>query len=663
MSLAIIIAVAVAAPAPAAVTRYDPAFFAASQPNTAFDMVNHLPGFAFDRGDQVRGFVGSAGNVLIDGARPAAKDDSLEDILKRIPVSQVLRIEVIRGGAPGIDMQGKTVLANVVRRKDSGLKGVINASTTRWYDGRLGWGVRAEVSKRAGETSFEGSISAGRGIDDSSGDGPRTITGAGEPSQAYQEHSVGDGFEYKATGAVETPLWGGKVRVHASVTSSPYSYLQNDSPTDPPGQDEIEQDHQAQKTAEIGLRYDRDFGARLKLESVVLQQLGRSTYTDNYSAPDDVEFFSLGKTSGETILRNTVTWTPTPALSLQTGGEGDFNWLKDRTVYLVNTVPQVVPAANVDVNELRGEAFAIATWQARRTLSLEAGLRVEASRIGSTGDVVSARTLVYPKPRAVLTWSPDAADQVRLRLEREVGQLDFDDFAAGAASLSNGPVRAGNPILDPQQDWVAEAAFERRFWSAGDATLTVRHYELRSVIDRVPIYDPAGDYDAPGNIGGGTRNDVAFAVTLPTDGLGLARGLLTGQSTWRWSTVTDPTTGAKRPISGFHSLDAEAHFTQAIPALKSKWGFDLFGPIRETYYRYDEIDTDRYRTGLSLFTEFQPRPDLALRIELENADDRGVQHVRLIYNNLRSLAPPDEIDLRDLHTGRGVYFRLRKTLG
>ena len=56
------------------VISYTPADFAAARPNTALDMINRLPGFAFDGGDSVRGFAGAAGNVLIDGQRPDHQD-------------------------------------------------------------------------------------------------------------------------------------------------------------------------------------------------------------------------------------------------------------------------------------------------------------------------------------------------------------------------------------------------------------------------------------------------------------------------------------------------------------------------------------------------------------------------------------------------------------
>ena len=50
----------------AGTTVYDGAFFARSQPSSAYDMVLLLPGFRLQEGDsEVRGYSGSAGNVLM----------------------------------------------------------------------------------------------------------------------------------------------------------------------------------------------------------------------------------------------------------------------------------------------------------------------------------------------------------------------------------------------------------------------------------------------------------------------------------------------------------------------------------------------------------------------------------------------------------------------
>src|ERR1700754_4713 len=102
------------------VISYPASFFTGQQVANAYEMLGRLPGFSLDTGDTVRGFEGAAGNVLIDGQRPSSKSDALDGILQRIPASKVARIDLIRGGAPGIDMQGKTVIANVILKAGGG---------------------------------------------------------------------------------------------------------------------------------------------------------------------------------------------------------------------------------------------------------------------------------------------------------------------------------------------------------------------------------------------------------------------------------------------------------------------------------------------------------------------------------------------------------------
>ena len=88
---------------------------------------------------------------------------------------------------------------------------------------------------------------------------------------------------------------------------------------------------------------------------------------------------------------------------------------------------------------------------------------MEISEISSTGDTVRSRDFLYPKPRLLLSWAPDAQSQIRLRAERTVGQLNFSDFVA-AVNLAGFGIGAGNADLRPDQRWQFEAAVERRFW-------------------------------------------------------------------------------------------------------------------------------------------------------------------------------------------------------
>ena len=116
---------------------FEPAYFARFNPATAEDMVRQLPGFAVDDGDRVRGFGGAAGNVLINGQRPSTKG-GLGDVLGRIPVANVLRIEIVTGSSAKLDMRGQTKVANViVKSVEVPVSGNWQVVGRRYQDGRI----------------------------------------------------------------------------------------------------------------------------------------------------------------------------------------------------------------------------------------------------------------------------------------------------------------------------------------------------------------------------------------------------------------------------------------------------------------------------------------------------------------------------------------------
>src|SRR4051812_46752058 len=105
MMIASLLAQAAVAAAPqSGGISYPSTFFQGQQVANAYEMLQRVPGFQLDTGDSVRGYEGAAGNVVIDGQRPSTKTDTLDQILTRIPAGQVERIDIIRGGAAGIDM-------------------------------------------------------------------------------------------------------------------------------------------------------------------------------------------------------------------------------------------------------------------------------------------------------------------------------------------------------------------------------------------------------------------------------------------------------------------------------------------------------------------------------------------------------------------------------
>jgi hypothetical protein len=320
-----------------------------------------------------------------------------------------------------------------------------------------------------------------------------------------------------------------------------------------------------------------------------------------------------------------------------------------------------LPAAHVTVSEKRAEAAQTVTWKPSSKLTLEAGLRTEASQISSTGDVVLSHTLIFPKPRLLATFSPDADDQLRIRVEREVGQLDFSDFiAASSLGAGNTTVLVGNPNLIPQQDWAMEAAYERHFLGMV-GVFTYRHLFLEDVIDRAPIFSSSGVYDAPGNIGSGREDDLDVNLTIPFDFTGWKGAQLKAQGTYRHTRVVDPTTGLERSLTGLHRFDYQAHFTQDLPRLKSTFGIDMFNRWTQPNYRFSEIDVFKLKTWIDIFYEYKPRPDLAFHVELDNVGGRGFERLLYVYNGPRDTSGLAYVDDRREDFAPYLYFRIRKT--
>jgi outer membrane receptor protein involved in Fe transport len=288
--------------------------------------------------------------------------------------------------------------------------------------------------------------------------------------------------------------------------------------------------------------------------------------------------------------------------------------------------------------------------------------------------VTLEKTLYFPKPRVSVTWSPNANDQVRFKVEREVGQLDFGDFIASSSFSGSGAIHAGNPDLNPQQDWLSEVALEHRFWGSGSITLTGRHFQYTDLVDRAPIFLPPAQcnpvpdpnacvFDSPANIGAGTRDVIMLSFNLPLDKLWIKGGRLRFDSWKRWTEVTDPTTHQKREVSGVHPVDWEAHFSQDLPQYKITWGVDAYGAWREPYYRYSEIETYKLKTYVTPFLEWKPRKDTNVRFEIQNVTERGFERIRESYAGPRNTNPLDYTDVRSLGFGRIYYVRVRKQFG
>lgn len=655
-----------AAPTPGSegVSVYEAAFFAAAQPQNAMDMVNRVPGFSFDDGDNVRGLGGAAGNVLIDGRRPASKSEPLEETIRRIPATQVLRLELIRGGAPGIDMQGQPVVVNIVRVPGAG-GNTLFAVASGWYqDGRTTPAVRFEGGRPlSGDRRFEWSILGYNFVDDGAGEGPRDRFDASGAliRDGYSDETAG-GRGLTVSSVWQQPLAGGRLNLNGRFQTESYDWSLEDAIFTPALGLLLVEDEFSTNNGEVGLNWQRPLGEQLRLELVGLQRLRANDFVTEFDDGANTGQFTEDSTSGETVGRATLRYTRTPTWSIEMGGEVAYNFLESATTYSENGTAVVLPFSDVRVEELRGEVFGTSTWRPNARWGLELGFRAETSTITQSGDASVERSFFYPKPRALLTWSPNDRNQFRFRVEREVGQLDFGDFVSEAA-FSTGVVTAGNSDLEPDKTWVFEAAWERRFWDDGVLVLTVAHGQITDASDRVPIFTPTDVFDAPGNIGDGTAQEISIDLTVPLARFGVPGGRVRAQLEWSESEVTDPTTGDRRRVSGQQPFDGEINFTQDLPRWNLQWGGNAFLGFQETYYRFNTIDRIELETWYNLFAEWRARPNLAIRLELQNLAGRNLIRTREVYSGPRDTSPLLFREVRDLNFDPFIYMRIRRTWG
>ncbi len=642
------------------VLAFEPAFFADARPDTALDMIARLPGFGLDTGDSgTRGLAGTAGNVLIDGVRPSTKSDSLDQILRRISAAGVARIELIRGGAPGIDMQGQSMIANVVLVRTVVTERVMEANAYFYPDGYIGPVVSARWSRREGDNQVEGSINAFTDRTDGTGDGFRRRYDAAGHLIQDADLVLWDRIRtVRATGAVQRRVADGLLKVNGLL-----GWFGNEDSQDllirsGAGSDSFNDEEADEIDGELGVNWTRDLGPRIGLELTGLQRYGSDAYTGVSTGSGGSSTFTADATAGESIARATLRYRPDERFAVESGGEIAFNFLDSRNAYEENGVAIPLPSASVRVEELRGEVFGQTTWRPSPKFTLEAGVRVEVSEISQTGDSDQSKSFVFPKPRVQMTWTPWAGHQFRLRAEREVGQLDFGDFVA-SADIDIGQVEGGNPDLEPEKATVLEAIYERRFWTEGVLDFTLSHAEIEDVVDIIPL---TGGFDGVGNIGDGTSDFFQTRLTLPTDKLGIPNGRLQMRGSWSRTSVVDPVTGEERRFQGNQAFGCGVTFNQDLKGGRWSYGFDHGCNVdKGAAYRVREIRYFHAEPGVSAWGQWKPRGDLTVRVDLGNATNRRNGYDREIYAGPRDTAPLAFREVRRTRMSPWLFLQIRKT--
>jgi hypothetical protein len=624
--------------------------------------VRLLPGVQIHNGDLgMRGYSGSAGNILIDGQRPTSKEESPEALLERIPAEAVDHIELIHSGVAGYDMQGYALLVNVVRSSKVALQGRLEIQEVQSHAGYSVPRTEAEVNWQGEGQSLSVASVLYNAIDNGLGYGSRDEYAAdGSPISLarYAYPRLGEGGQFSIqyrrslsfgdltlNGVSKQDFW------HADIT---------ETDTYPTPQVQPAKDRWRQRSAEGQVRFQTDLDDNQQLLVLASHRSTDKLSRNMFYAPGAASM-SAGRTgSRESILRG-VWRRQDGSVALSTGAEGSINILNSRNTLETNGLSVALPAANVRVEEQRGEGFVVGIWRATSTLSAEVEMRYETSVLTQSGDTNLSKPLSYAKPRMQTIWRPFPGDELRVSVERRIGQLDFDDFVS-SANLLNNNIQAGNRNLEPDRTTRIELTWERRFWKRGSLTVTAQRDDVSALIDHVPIIaDDGSVLDANGNIGKGQRDRLQANLTMPLDPLCLAGFTVQAAGNLNHSEVTDPATGQPRPFSGQDPFDGWMSLTKDMPRQRLRLGMSFASQSQYRYFRANEFERDQYPARLSAFVEYRPQSQWTVRLFGERLTQVPTDRDRTVYDGLRGASDIAYIEQRALNTGMMLGINIQHT--
>ncbi|WP_432378162.1 TonB-dependent receptor plug domain-containing protein [Duganella sp. P38] len=603
---------------------YAPAYFTQFQAGTAMDMATRLPGFVFDGGNPSRG---AAGNVLINGKRPTSKTEGLNDVLGRIPAAAVERIEVINGGAGGIDMQGHATVANFVLKPMDLVSASLTAASYLMADGDWQPGLDGNYNLKRGDKSINLSLGWRRSPDTSQGQGQRTTQFVDRP-QLAELAIAGAGLSESKTIKLNyaQELLDGELSWNGAYNPSTYqSQARQEAESSA-----IASNDNTVRTREQGLAYTRDLWPGASMDLKALYRSSDFSGDAGYASGGATSHSVTINSASEQILAGQLTWQALDGVTLRGGLERAVNANDSVNTWQPNAQAAAVPGVSAWVQESRVEGQLSSAWQVDSSLSAEAGLRLAHSSFSTSASQADGKAYIYPKPRLRLALSPTPALQLRLRLERDVSQLNFGD-AAAYFGMADKSVRADYPDLVPAKTWLCEGAVEYRFWDRGAAILSYTQSHISDVIDRMPIRTAAATYDAAGNIGDASADSVTGMLNLPTDTWSLPQGLLKLSTTWRSSAVTDPTTQATRRLSGEQPLSWRLEFAQDLPQQRTAWGFSVDNGWNNDSWQVAERDTSSGSGWARAYINYRPASNMMLTLELNNLASRNITYDRLHY--------------------------------
>ena len=657
-------------PAPAAANGdaqvFEPAYFAQFAPRNALDMVDRIPGFSISGGNDQgqRGLGQATQNVIVNGERLSSKSESVRDQLRRIPSTDVVRIEILDGNAtsiPGLTGQ----VANVVYTSNGA------SGQFEWTTGFRPHNTEAqlfggEISVIGSSGSLDYTVSLSNENNRFGADGPVSITDRDGALIESQYSKLSGKFDNPKISTAFSYDFGGDVTANLNLSygSDFFSRKEPETAIDSAGVTRtrealVEEDG---PEYEIGGDIQFPFGPG-SLKLILLERFERDNYSssviDRLSDDSPPRGFRFEQTNGagERIGRLEYDWKLWGA-DWQLSGEAAFNRL-DRRSRLFELAPGgefvqlAFPQGNGGVTEDRYDASLSISRSLSSTLSVQVIGAMEFSTIEQTGFAANSRSFKRPKGSFAATWKPRDDFDISVTLAKRVSQLSFGDFLA-SVSLNNDNQNGGNNELVPYQSYNVEIEANKTFGAWGSLKLEARKAWFQDFIDWFPL--PGGG-EARGNIGDADRLHLQANATINLDPLGFRGARVDLEVVKRDMNVIDPFTGLTRPFSYDQEGSFEIDFRHDVPGTDWAWGANLDHFDQAPYARRFEIGREwEGKVFGSLFIEHKDVLGLTVRARANNLLGARDYFQRTVFDGPR---PEGAVRFEEYRSRRiGPIFRL-----
>ena len=657
-------------PAPAAANGdaqvFEPGYFAQFAPRNALDMVDRIPGFSISGGNDQgqRGLGQATQNVIVNGERLSSKSESVRDQLRRIPATDVVRIEILDGNAtsiPGLTGQ----VANVVYTSNGA------SGQFEWTTGFRPHNTEAQLF--GGEISVIGSsgaldytVSLSNENNRFGADGPVSITDRDGALIESQYSKLSGKFDNPKISTAFSYDFGGDVTANLNLSygSDFFSRKEPETAIDSAGVTRTREALVEEDGPEYELGGDIQFPfgpGSLKL--ILLERFERDNYSstviDRLSDDSPPRGFRFEQTNGagERIGRLEYDWKLWGA-DWQLSGEAAFNRL-DRRSRLFELAPGgefvqlAFPQGNGGVTEDRYDASLSISRSLSSTLSVQVIGAMEFSTIEQTGFAANSRSFKRPKGSFAATWKPRDDFDISVTLAKRVSQLSFGDFLA-SVSLNNDNQNGGNNELVPYQSYNVEIEANKTFGAWGSLKLEARKAWFEDFIDWFPL--PGGG-EARGNIGDADRLHLQANATINLDPLGFRGARVDLEVVKRDMNVIDPFTGLNRPFSYDQEGSFEIDFRHDVPGTDWAWGANLDHFDQAPYARRFEIGREwEGKVFGSLFIEHKDVLGLTVRARANNLLGARDYFQRTVFDGPR---PEGAVRFEEYRSRRiGPIFRL-----